>query len=132
MRILISTAIILSVLNSVARTGSPELWYKKPAKTWTEALPVGNGRLGGMVYGDYLHENIQLNEESVWAGTKMNNNNPGAKEHLGEIRQAIDDFTHAIALSPDFFESYLRRGEAWERLGDHAGWVFVRNHEVWQ
>ena len=66
-----------------------ELWYKQPASTWTEALPIGNGRLGAMVYGEYTLENIQLNEESVWAGSKINNNNPEAKNHLSEIQQAI-------------------------------------------
>ncbi|MGW8315870.1 MAG: glycoside hydrolase N-terminal domain-containing protein, partial [Bacteroidales bacterium] len=42
------------------------LWYDEPAAEWTEALPVGNGRLGAMVFGDPVHERIQLNEESVW------------------------------------------------------------------
>ena len=52
------------------------LWYNKPAEKWTDALPVGNGRLGGMVYGGFRQEHIQLNEESVWAGSPINNNNP--------------------------------------------------------
>jgi alpha-L-fucosidase 2 len=70
-----------------SQTENLELWYKKPASAWTEALPLGNGRIGAMIYDDYSHENIQLNEESVWAGTKMNNNNPEANAHLGEIQQ---------------------------------------------
>ena len=41
------------------------LWYKQPAKVWNEALPVGNGRLGAMVFGDPWHERIQINEESI-------------------------------------------------------------------
>ena len=44
------------------------LWYTAPASVWEEALPLGNGRLGGMVYGGILNEKIQLNEESVWYG----------------------------------------------------------------
>ncbi len=120
MRILISTAIILSVLNSVAQTGNPELWYKKPAKTWTEALPVGNGRLGGMVYGDFMHENIQLNEESVWAGTKMNNNNPGARAHLGEIRQAIfqNEYQKALDLSNKYMVGTPPQVRSYQPLGN--------------
>lgn len=66
-----------------------ELWYKSPATEWTEAMPVGNGRLGAMVFGHYQHEQIQLNEESIWGGSKINNNNPEAKAHLSEIQQAV-------------------------------------------
>ena len=44
------------------------LWYKKPAEQWTEALPVGNGRLGGMVFGGVPKEHIQFNEDSLWTG----------------------------------------------------------------
>ncbi len=78
-----------------------ELWYKQPAKEWGEALPVGNGRLGAMVFGNYDHENIQLNEESLWAGSKVDNNNPGAKEHLHEIQQDIfrGEYKKALSLS---------------------------------
>ena len=47
------------------------LWYNQPAKDWNEALPVGNGRLGAMVYGRPGHEIIQLNEESVWSGYRQ-------------------------------------------------------------
>ena len=46
-----------------------KLWYKAPAKDWFSALPLGNGRLGAMVYGDVAEEHVQLNEESLWAGT---------------------------------------------------------------
>ena len=45
-----------------------KLWYKQPAKVWTEALPLGNSRLGAMVYGGVVNEQIQLNEETVWGG----------------------------------------------------------------
>ncbi len=65
------------------------LWYKQPAKIWVEALPVGNGRLGAMVYGNPNNEVIQINEESIWAGCKIENNNPNALKHLSELRQAL-------------------------------------------
>lgn len=65
------------------------LWYKKPASTWVEALPIGNGRLGAMVYGDPTHDELQLNEETVWGGSPYNNTNPKAKEALPKIRQLI-------------------------------------------
>lgn len=67
------------------------LWYDQPAVEWTEALPVGNGRLGAMVFGRTGLERIQINEESLWGGSRVNNNNPGALEHLPEIRDLILD-----------------------------------------
>ena len=53
-----------------------KLWYDRPAQVWTEALPLGNGRLGAMVYGTPGIEQIQLNEETIWAGRPNNNANP--------------------------------------------------------
>lgn len=76
------------IIFSAAAQQDLELWYETPASEWTEALPVGNGRLGAMVFSDYHYERIQLNEESIVAGSKINNNNPEAKKHLSEIQQA--------------------------------------------
>lgn len=66
------------------------LWYKSPAKDWNEALPVGNGRIGGMVYGNLGHEIIQLNEESIWSGPYRDRNNYSCKSNLEKIRTLID------------------------------------------
>jgi len=67
-----------------------ELFYKKPAREWVEALPIGNGRLGAMVYGGIGHETIQINEETFWSGYyDAEADNPECAEHLDEIRQAI-------------------------------------------
>ncbi|HLP16911.1 MAG TPA: glycoside hydrolase family 95 protein [Bacteroidota bacterium] len=68
-----------------------KLWYAKPATQWVEALPVGNGRLGAMVYGNPSKETIQLNELTVWAGQPNRNDNPDAKEAMPVIRQMIFD-----------------------------------------
>lgn len=65
------------------------LWYNQPAAEWNEALPVGNGRIGGMVFGTVGCENIQVNEDSVWYGGPMDRNNPSAKEKLPVIRELI-------------------------------------------
>ena len=65
------------------------LWYTKPATKWVEALPVGNGRMGAMVFGDPNHERIQLNEETIWAGTRVNDINPAAKGSLKEVQQLL-------------------------------------------
>jgi alpha-L-fucosidase 2 len=68
-----------------------KLWYEQPAKQWVEALPVGNGRLGAMIYGDPVNEVIQLNENTLWAGEPNRNDNPDAKAALSEVRQLIFD-----------------------------------------
>ncbi len=67
------------------------LWYDRPAQTWTQALPVGNGVIGGMVFGTPGVEHIQLNEETIWAGQPNNVVNPNAKEYLPKVRQLIFD-----------------------------------------
>lgn len=73
------------------------LWYDKPSAIWEEALPLGNGRLGAMVYGGPTTEEIQLNEETIWGGSPHNNVNPKAKEYLDEIRRLIFEGRNAEA-----------------------------------
>jgi len=65
------------------------LWYKAPATHWEEALPIGNGRLGGMVYGGVAQETFQFNEESIWAGPPVPEINKSLVNDLNEIRQMI-------------------------------------------
>ena len=65
------------------------LWYNQPAQTWTQALPIGNGVIGGMVFGTPAVEHIQINEETIWAGQPNNVVNPNAKKALPEVRQLI-------------------------------------------
>src|ERR1700722_11547660 len=65
------------------------LWYDKPATAWTEALPVGNGHLGGMHFGGVGEEHIQLNESTLWAGGPHDYDHPGALAALPEIRKLI-------------------------------------------
>ena len=74
-----------------------KLWYAKPATQWTEALPVGNSHMGAMVYGGVEDEELQLNEETFWAGGPHNNLNPKGREALGEIRKLVfaDKFKEA-------------------------------------
>lgn len=67
------------------------LWYKHPANDFNSALPVGNGRIGGMVYGGTALEKISLNEDSVWSGGKRERNNPDAFEGFKEIRQLLSE-----------------------------------------
>ncbi len=66
-----------------------KLWYDKPAKQWEEALPLGNSRLGAMVYGNPAEEEIQLNEETIWGGSPYRNDNPKAAGALAEVQDLI-------------------------------------------
>ena len=66
-----------------------KLWYSRPAAVWTEALPLGNSRLGTMVYGGVTCEELQLNEETVWAGSPYRNDNPDALQALPDIRRLV-------------------------------------------
>src|SRR5579859_2282367 len=68
---------------------SLRLWYEQPARQWIEALPVGNGRLGAMVFGRIDIERIQLNEDSIWYGGPRDRVNPDALEHLPEVRRLL-------------------------------------------
>ena len=96
-----------------------KLWYKKPAQRWTEALPLGNGRLGAMVFGGVQHELIQLNEGSLWTGGPVRTNvNPGAYENLQVVRQALlqeEDYAKAYEYTKKmqgyYSESYLPMGD---------------------
>lgn len=81
--------IVWLALVGVVNASPLKLWYDKPADLWVEALPLGNGRIGAMVFGDPCHEELQLNEETVWCGSPYNNSNFKAKEALPEIRSLI-------------------------------------------
>lgn len=91
MNLLKTAAIIaLCLCPSVSFADNPmSLKYTSPAKIWEEALPLGNGALGAMVYGDPLSEEIQISEETVWGGSPYNNTNPKARYALNEIRRLI-------------------------------------------
>lgn len=69
--------------------GKLKMWYDKPATVWNEALPVGNGRLGAMVFGNPAIEKIQLNEATFWSGGPSRNDNPHALQALPEVRKLI-------------------------------------------
>src|SRR5262245_49207662 len=65
------------------------LWYDKPARVWTEALPIGNGRLGAMVFGDPVRERIQLNEDTVWGGGPYDPSSPTTFDAYAKARELI-------------------------------------------
>ncbi|HEX5054567.1 MAG TPA: glycoside hydrolase family 95 protein [Planctomycetota bacterium] len=74
---------------ALAQEPPPTLWYRAPAATWNEALPVGNGELGAMVFGGTAKERIQLNIDSLWAGKPEDRDRKGAREHLGKARELL-------------------------------------------
>lgn len=82
---------VSSFCKAETKGGKLTMWYDKPATVWNEALPVGNGRLGAMIYGDPVNEKLQLNEETFWSGGPSRNDNPKALSALPEIRSLIFD-----------------------------------------
>ena len=80
---------LMVILPLTAMARGYRLWYDRPAMTWTQALPVGNGVIGGMVFGTPAVEHVQLNEETIWAGQPNNVVNPNAKAALPEVRRLI-------------------------------------------
>ena len=97
---LLLSIVILSGCGKVAEKKSLKLWYDAPAKVWEEALPLGNGRIGAMVYGRPFNEHCQLNENTLWSGAPRNGNNPKAVTALPDVRKAIDegDYVKAAQL----------------------------------
>ena len=98
-----------------------KLWYDEPAAQWVEALPVGNGRLGAMVFGGSEREQIQLNEETVWAGQPNSNANPDVEEGaLDEIRQLIFDGKYRAAQDMVDHKIFFKtnHGMSYQTIGD--------------
>ena len=81
--------LLLSCQQKDETTKEQLLWYDQPASKWEEALPIGNGRLGAMIFGHPFQECIQVNEESLWSGAPINSNNPKAIQNLDKIRELI-------------------------------------------
>jgi len=128
-----SAAVLLftlcSCLSTVLVYAQPNLtlWYNKPARNWNEALPIGNGRLGAMVFGNVSEERIQLNESTLWSGGPTNPNpNPQAPQYLEPIRKALFDGDYALAeklcqkMQGPFTESYEPLGDLILRFNIHG------------
>lgn len=103
---------------------SQTLYYTRPAANWDEALPMGNGRLGGMVFGDPAAELIQLNEDSLWSGGFRDRNNPLARENLEKMRQLINEEkpAEAEALCEEAFYGTNENQRHYQPLGDLHIW----------
>ena len=118
-----STLILLSAAPSRAATGDaapPMLWYQQPAAQWVEALPVGNGRLGAMIFGGIETERLQLNEDTLWGGGPYDPANPEAREALPEIRRllAAGHYAEAQALAQAKFMAKPILQAPYQAVGD--------------
>jgi alpha-L-fucosidase 2 len=96
------------------------LWYRQPAANWNEALPIGNGRLGAMVFGGVETERLQLNEDTVWAGERRDRMNPAGPAAVPEIRRllAAGKAAEAEALADKALIATPRRMPPYQPLGD--------------
>src|SRR3954464_1100463 len=113
--------LLLATLASSLAAQSPlTLWYKQPARLWVEALPVGNGRLGAMVFGGIDHERIQFNESTVWTGEPHDYAHTGAYQHLAKIRELLwtGQQKEAEDLAMREFMGVPVRQKAYQALGD--------------
>jgi alpha-L-fucosidase 2 len=104
---------------SVAPPESPlTAWYLRPAARWTEALPIGNGRLGGMVWGGVTGDRIDLNEDTLWSGEPYDNLNPKGLAALPEIRRLLMAGKNAEAQQLVELDMNGRYNQSYQPLGD--------------
>ena len=96
------------------------LWYRAPARKWVEALPVGNGRLGAMVFGGVPEERIQLNEDTLWAGKPVDRDKAGAYKRLSEIRNLFFEgkYVEGQRLFQKIFMGPRISPRSYQTLGD--------------
>lgn len=97
-----------------------KIWFNRPATEWNEALPVGNGHLGAMIFGGIDHERLQLNEETVWTGKDTDFVNPGAKAALPEVRKLLfaGKYAEAQKLAQEKMMGDKKVHSTYQTLGD--------------
>ena len=103
-----------------AQSDTLKLWYNKPALDWNEALPLGNGRLGAMVFGTPAVERLQLNEETIWAGSPNSNAHRLEDGVLETVRRLIFEgkYVEAENLATDKIMSPKNHGMPYQTMGD--------------
>ncbi|MEO6962476.1 MAG: glycoside hydrolase family 95 protein, partial [Puia sp.] len=114
-------SVIATSASAFAQDSLMKLWYDKPAgNVWEAALPIGNGRIAAMVYGNTGHELIQLNESTVWSGGPNRNDNPHALAALPEVRRLIFEGKNpeAAKLAEQTIQSEKINGMAFQPVGD--------------
>src|SRR5215203_3850621 len=123
MRIVLALILSMTTFTSASEL---KLWYAQPAAKWEEALPVGSGRMGAMIFGGTAEERIQFNEDTLWTGKPHDYVREGARGHLDEIRKAAfanikADSDEEKALNKLVKEKFLSdpvRQKAYQPLGD--------------
>ncbi|SFJ59765.1 glycoside hydrolase N-terminal domain-containing protein [Caulobacter sp. UNC279MFTsu5.1] len=116
-----STALAGASSRAATPKRSPlRLWYRQPAKKWVEALPVGSGKLGAMVFGGVAAERLQLNEDTLWAGGPYDPAPPAGLAALPEIRRLIDagEYAKATALADAKFMAVPKTQMSYQTIGD--------------
>lgn len=113
-----------------------KLTFDAPAADWNEALPIGNGRLGAMIFGGAGHERVQLNDDSIWYGGPQDRCNPDAKTYLPEVRRLILEqgdlpaaqelMTYALSGTPQSQRPYQSAGDLWLDWSDKENENFHR------
>ena len=116
-------------LTSYAESRELKLWFRQPAEKWTAALPIGNGRIGAMVFGRVDTERIQFNEDTFWSGRPHDYTNPEALQYLDKVRSLIFEGKYLEAQEiadehmmgiPRFLQAYQPLGDLWLRV-KHSG-----------
>ena len=107
----------LTILHAANAT---RLWYRQPAEAWTEALPLGNGRIGAMVFGGVARERLQLNEDTLWAGGPYDPSSPEALAALPRVRELIaaGRYSEAQALADEKMMARPLRMPSYQTIGD--------------
>jgi alpha-L-fucosidase 2 len=115
------TKLLAAPLMTAASGAEPKklmLWFDEPARQWSDALPIGNGRLGAMVFGGFSTERLALNEDTLWSGSPRDWNNPGAKEHLPVLRKFVLQEQNYHAADDECRRMQGPYNQAYEPLGD--------------
>jgi len=117
---IVTFCLFLSGFSLAQKGGKNKLWYDKPSKQWVEALPVGNGRLAAMVFGDPSQEKIQLNEATFWSGGPSRNDNPDGPKVLDSIRYYLfnGNYKRAQILADKGLTAKTLQGSAFQNIGD--------------
>ena len=116
----IHSVVLVSLAAAPLSAADPVLWYRHPASRWGDALPIGNGRLGGMVFGGIAKERIALNEDTIWNGKKRDRVNPEALKALPEVRRLLFEgkVKEAEALEEQKMMGIPNRQPPYQPLGD--------------
>lgn len=140
LRIVAVMCILAYSINAFAALELKEMpfWYAEPATDWKSAIPIGNGRIGGMIFGDPVKEQIVLNESSIWCGPPVPPNNPNGPELITKMRQLLfsGDYLQAEAIcNNEFLDRVHENARAYQPFGflemNYADEGEISNYKRW-